>query len=191
MKCFGVLIGVSLFVLCVVVLIIVLAGQFEIEFQFSVNLFSDWLCWLLQINLVINGEYLIKDGMLLNWLYFIIVVDGGMIVWIFCDSEVLVFQVDVSEFEFIELVICLFEQVGYNLVEVDDICLVVIDGEDGLCFLVIGNWENGFNVCGDVVVVMLDDELNVIFFMVLVMYYYGEFQFEVDMIILFMDLVVN
>lgn len=191
MKRLGVLIGASLLASCAVVPTTAPAGQFETESQFSVNLPSDWSRWPSQINPATNGEYLTKDGMLLNRLHFITVADGGTIVRTFRDSEAPVFQADASEFELIELVTRSLEQVGYNSVEADDIRPAVIDGEDGLRFSVTGNWENGLNVRGDVAVVTLDDELNVILFMAPAMHYYGELQSEVDSIISSMDLAAN
>ncbi len=164
------------------------AGVFETDAAFSVNLPSDWSHWPAQANFTTSGEYLTKDGVLLNRLHFLTIEDGGTIVRAMRNADVPTYDASAGEFEVIEFITQSLEAIGYNSVEAAEIRPAEIDGVEGLRFEVSGNWENGLNVRGDIAAVAQEDALSVIIFMAPEMHYYGALQGEVDTIISSMDL---
>ena len=117
------------------------AGAFQTESTFSVTLPSDWSRWPSQINPATTGEYLTKDGMLLNRLHFVTIADGQAFVRVFGDQDVPTYADGSSEFEMVELVTRSLALIGYNSVEAVEIRPATIDGSEGIRFGLIGNWE--------------------------------------------------
>lgn len=164
------------------------AGAFQTESQFAVTLPSDWSRWPSQINYATSGEYLTKDGMLLNRLHFVTIEDGSAFVRAGRDAEVPTYVEGASEFEVVELVTRSLALIGYNSVEAVEIRPATIDGNEGIRFGLIGNWENGLNVRGDVAAVTEADGLHLILFLAPEMHYYASLADEVDQIMSSMDL---
>lgn len=164
------------------------AGAFQTESTFSVTLPSDWSRWPSQINPATTGEYLTKDGMLLNRLHFVTIADGQAFVRVFGDQDVPTYADGSSEFEMVELVTRSLALIGYNSVEAVEIRPATIDGSEGIRFGLIGNWENGLNVRGDVAAVTEADGLHLILFLAPEMHYYASLADEVDQIMSSMDL---
>lgn len=164
------------------------AGAFQTESDFSVTLPSDWSRWPSQINPATSGEYLTKDGMLLNRLHFVTIADGQSFVRVFREADVPTYADGASEFEVVEMVTRSLALIGYNSVEAVEIRPATIDGNEGIRFGLIGNWENGLNVRGDAAAVAQEDGLHLILFLAPEMHYYASLADEVDQIMNSMDL---
>tara|TARA_R100000988_G_C3920112_1_gene126374 strand:- start:54 stop:635 length:582 start_codon:yes stop_codon:yes gene_type:complete len=164
------------------------AGAFQTEADYAVTLPSDWSRWPSQINYDTQGEYLTRDGVLLNRLHFMSIEDGGSLVRARRDFEIPLYTSGSTEFEVVELVTSSLSLIGYSSVEADDIRPASFDGHDGLRFGLTGTWQNGLRVRGDVAAIARNERLDLVLFLAPELHYYDTLSGEVDAIMSSIDM---
>ena len=108
------------------------AGPLQTDGGFSVTLSSAWSKWPSNLNTVTKGDYITKDGPLLNRVNFVTLEDGEPLLRAARDADVPAFSAGATEIEIVDLVTASLNASGYNAIEADNIRPAVFDGRDGL-----------------------------------------------------------
>ncbi len=156
------------------------AGNFTSEADISLTLHDSWSVWPSALNTATRGQYLTKDGYLLNRLHVISLKDNEAILRATKDADVPRYKVGATESEIVALVTNSLSQIGYSGVEAENIRLQTVDGASGIRFGLTGKWENGLNVRGDCLAVPAGETLDMVLFMAPELHYYEASADEVD-----------
>lgn len=159
------------------------AGAVTTPAGFDVTLQDEWSRWPEQLNLATQGEYLTKDGMLLNRLHFSKVEDGKPWIKAQKDADVPRYRASASEVETVDFVVASLKRIGYTEMAAGNIRPQKLDDKAGIRFDLTGKWENGLNVRGDAAFVPGTDGLKLVVFLAPELHYYEASAPEVDSII--------
>ena len=180
--------GAALLSGCVATPTAVPPGMFTSEAGLTVNLDNDWSMWAASINPYTKGQFLTKDGPLLNRLHIVKLEDGEPFVKAYKDTDLPKFSANASEIEMVDFVTASLKKLGYTEMDATNIRPESVDGVDGLRFDLAGKWENGLNVKGDAIVAKSENALNLVLFLAPQMHYYEESAKEVETIMNSIDL---
>ena len=156
------------------------AGNFTSETDMNLKLANSWSVWPSALNTSTRGEYLTKDGYLLNRLHVMSLKDNESILKAAKDADVPRYKVGATESEIVALVTNSLNQIGYSGVEADNIRFQTVDGASGIRFDLTGKWENGLDVRGDCLAVPGSETLDLVMFMAPELHYYAASAEEVD-----------
>lgn len=162
-------------------------GPYTSETGMTVNLDESWSMWAESINLQTKGEYLTKDGLLLNRLHMVSLEDGDPLLKVRANADIPTFSSSSSELELVDFVTASLLNIGYTQMKADNIRPYQADGQGGLRFDLSGSWENGLKVRGDAAAFVVEDMLKLVFFLAPTMHYYGQSAQEVDRILSSLD----
>lgn len=173
---------------CVPTIALAPSGTYQPDAQFAVTLPSDWTSFPEALNGITTGEFLTKDGVVLNRVHFTTIAEGSTLVRDRNASSVPRYRSDASQLDLVEFVTSSIALVGYSAIETDNIRPETLDGVEGLRFDLSAALDNGLKVKGDVVLVENNDALNVILYIAPEEHYFAASKAEVDQIIASVDL---
>ncbi len=183
MKRFLPLILVALLSACAATPKVAPMGVYQTEGSFEVTLEKDWSQWASSLNYSSEGEFLTKDGPLLNKLTLVTLEDGDTLARGAKDQELPVYTPALDELEVVKFISESLTRIGYTGVEEANIRPETLGGKEGVRFDLSGKSATGLKVQGDAAFVELADELNLILFIAPTMYYFGTYADEVDAVI--------
>ncbi|MBY9065807.1 hypothetical protein K1X12_02800 [Hyphomonas sp. WL0036] len=156
------------------------AGLVSSPAGFDVTLKEDWSRWPEQLNTTTVGEYLTKDGLLLNRLHFASIESGKPWIRAAKDADVPRYRQSASEIETVDFIVSSLKRIGYSEMAASNIRPESLDDQKGIRFDLQGKWENGLNVRGDAAFVPSTDGLKLVLFMAPAIHYYDASAEEVD-----------
>lgn len=159
------------------------AGPVATPAGFEVTLADDWSRWPEALNPATQGEYLTKDGVLLNRLHFSQVTDGKPWIKAAKDADVPRYRASASEVETVDFIVASLKRIGYTEMTASNIRPEQLDGKSGVRFDLTGKWENGLDIKGDAAFLPATDGLKLVVFLAPKLHYYDASAQEVDGII--------
>lgn len=157
-------------------------GDFASKAGMTLPLSSDWSHFpetSLSID-TFRGEYLTKDGPLLNRLQLVSVKDGEALMRGAQNADVPRFVTGTSELEQVEFVTQSLDRMGYSGMTAANIRPGTFDGQAGIRFDISGVLENGLEIRGDVAAVASGETLHLALFLAPAMHYYDATASEVN-----------
>lgn len=159
------------------------AGTMTSAAGFDVTLNEAWSRWPEELNPATQGEYLTKDGLLLNRLHLAKVENGKPWIRAARDADVPRYRAGATEIETVDFLVASLKKIGYSTMDASNIRPETLDGQKGVRFDLAGKWENGLDVKGDAAFVASTGGLRLVVFLAPKVHYYDASAAEVDSII--------
>lgn len=159
------------------------AGAFQSATPLAVTLDNSWTHIPPQLNGVTNGSVLTRHGVALNRVDLISLESGQSLIRVGRDVDAPTFRAGMSELELVELATASLRRLGLTDIAPQNVRPHALAGAPGVRMSIVGKYESGLNLRGDIAMAESNGRLNVIMFLAPAVHYYDASATEIEHLI--------